>query len=582
MKGKRNLISNTNKKLLGIRKSALSVLLATGLVFAGVGSDYGFHYTVYADDGTSADESSAFPETDESDNSVVFGSSADSSSTASTDNDADNSSTESTDNADNSSTASTDNNADSSSTASTDNTDNSGTGSCADTESSDNNSENREQVTPDNSDNQSDNVNDNDGYEPINPEDSYDEEKPTLKLESMSLVKVYDGKPLVDDMGVLVVEEGWQDGDGATYTFTESQTNVGSVPNKFTINFNKEGIEDKYNILVKYGELRVVDRLDDQKYILTITGKSDKVLYDGTEKSFGGFSVSGRSNSEYRVEGSGDPAENIAFVIGDVTFYVSGVNAKATGTNAGDYLVDITGSPVVKDAAGNDVTNEFKFEYFPGTFTIGKRKVTLKSGSARKTYDGEELINHEVTVTGDGFVDGEGVTYKFTGKQKEVGESYNYFTYKVKEGTLAKNYNIKVVPGKLVVKEAENSNGGSGENNSSGESTSNSENNSSEQSGSENSSSSANASTESTNVQTADAGTGASEQPQEGPAVLGAKKGSNKGTSDTGENKSKVLGARRGATEDETHSLPARLVIMIISLSAAIYITRKNKRNYNG
>ncbi len=423
-----------------------------------------------------------------------------------------------------------------------------------------------------------------DGYEMADPSDSYDATKPTVKLESMSYIKLYDGKPLVDDMQVLLVEEGWLDGDGATYTFTESQTEIGSIPNKFKVTLNPGTPEGKYNIIVKYGELRVVENLDEQQYILSIAGKSESVKYDGKEHTLQGFVLSGRGNNEYRVEGSGDPAESLSFNIGDATYYVSGVKASGSGTNAGDYVVDISGSPVVKDASGNDVTKDFKFEYLPGTLTIEKRNITLKSAGAKKEFDGEDLTAHEVKVSGDGFVDGEGATYKFTGKQKEVGESFNYFTCVMDDGTLESNYSIKKVYGKLTVKEAKDSGGenstennSSNENSGSGESSESSESSSSSESGnSANAASSASSDNAGEGVSAGNANTNPG-----GPAVLGAKKGREE-TTDSKKDAPAVLGARKAATDDTSADNAMRVLIMLLSAITVIYITGKNKRKSNG
>ncbi len=77
--------------------------------------------------------------------------------------------------------------------------------------------------------------------------------------------------------------------------------------------------------------------------------------------------------------------------------------------------------------------------------------MTLISGSANKVYDGSPLVNGEVTVSGEGFVSGQGATHRVTGSQTEVGSSENSFTYVLTDGTLADNYEISVVPGKLTV-----------------------------------------------------------------------------------------------------------------------------------
>ena len=56
-----------------------------------------------------------------------------------------------------------------------------------------------------------------------------------------------------------------------------------------------------------------------------------------------------------------------------------------------------------------------------------------------------------MTVTGDGFVEGEGATYTVTGSQIEIGSSANVFTYELNAGTDASNYIITQNEGTLTV-----------------------------------------------------------------------------------------------------------------------------------
>ena len=78
--------------------------------------------------------------------------------------------------------------------------------------------------------------------------------------------------------------------------------------------------------------------------------------------------------------------------------------------------------------------------------------MTLTSASDSKVYDGTALTNDKVTVGGaDGFADGEGAEYNVTGTQTNVGSSDNTFTYTLKKGTKADNYDIKTENGTLTV-----------------------------------------------------------------------------------------------------------------------------------
>ena len=84
-------------------------------------------------------------------------------------------------------------------------------------------------------------------------------------------------------------------------------------------------------------------------------------------------------------------------------------------------------------------------------YQITPRTVKLTSGSDSKTYDGTPLVKHDVTVSEDGFADGEGATYSYTGTQTDAGSSENTFTYALKEGMLASNYAITTANGTLTV-----------------------------------------------------------------------------------------------------------------------------------
>ncbi len=381
------------------------------------------------------------------------------------------------------------------------------------------------------------------------PEKVEAEEKPVLKLRSMSLAKTYDGKPLTNGDEKLEIEEGWLEGDGADYVFTASQTEIGATFNTFTI-VPWEGTSlDDYTLDISYGDLTVMERLDFQDYVLTITGISGTAKYDGTEHTLKGFTLSGRSNYEYQIAAGGDPTETIEFTVGESKFTVTGIASSATGTNAGSYIVDISGSPVVKDEYGHNVTGQFRFEYITGNLTIEKRSITLTSKGDTKEFDGKPLTCSDVEVSGEGFVDGEGAEYKFTGSQTEVGESYNYFVYEMNAGTLESNYDVNMVYGKLKVKEAKKQGG--------------SENQESENTQQEESQSGSPAPT-------------AVKPAGETPSVLGATRIAPTGTDD---NKPSVLGARRSATEDMTVYPVLRVVVMLTAFILAAYIItgKKNK-----
>ena len=163
-----------------------------------------------------------------------------------------------------------------------------------------------------------------------------------------------------------------------------------------------------------------------EKTVITLVAKSNTVTYSGEAQS---------------VEGFGDVADG---------YIVSGLTAKATGTNVGEYTTKIEGTAKVTKE-GKDVTEKVVVNVVPGKLTISRRNVTLTSGSASKVYDKKALTKDEVTVSGDGFAKNEGATYNVTGSRTKVGTSDNTFTYELKSNTKASNYNIEVKFGDLIV-----------------------------------------------------------------------------------------------------------------------------------
>lgn len=117
-----------------------------------------------------------------------------------------------------------------------------------------------------------------------------------------------------------------------------------------------------------------------------------------------------------------------------VTYTLAGENA----THAGTYMVTVK-------ANGNFVGEK------SATWKILKRQVTMTSASATRTYDATPLKSSTVSVSGDGFIGLEGATYTVTGAQTDVGSSKNAFTYALKAGTLAGDYEIVTVQGDLTV-----------------------------------------------------------------------------------------------------------------------------------
>ena len=258
--------------------------------------------------------------------------------------------------------------------------------------------------------------------------------KAKVTLKSADLSKAYDGTALENGGTALATEDGFVEGEGATYTFTGSQTVVGSSPNAFDYTLNEGTKADNYTITKSEGTLKVTDRDETEKYEITVTANSATETYDGTEKTVSGVTGTTLTNDK------------------GATFTVEGLSATVSGTDAGEYTNEVSGTPVVKDAAGNDVTSQFKVKTVNGKLVIDKRAVTIKPKDATKAYDGKPLKATEWEVVSGSFVDGQSIADpQYDGSQTVPGSSESSITWSYAEGTNADNYNITAAKGSLTV-----------------------------------------------------------------------------------------------------------------------------------
>ena len=258
-----------------------------------------------------------------------------------------------------------------------------------------------------------------DGYSKVN--------KRTVTLTSASDEKVYDGNALTKKK-VTESEDGFAKGEGATYDVTGSQTNVGSSKNTFTYTLNEGTNADNYEITKTEGTLKVTPITN--QVTVTITGNTGSVKYDGDSHEVTGYTTS-FSNALYTAN----------------DFEFNGT-AEASRTDAGQTDMGLAAEQFTNTS--DNFTN-VEFVVTDGYSKVEKRNVTLTSATVSKVYDGSALTNTSITVSGDGFVEGEGASYEVTGTQTEVGNSANAFEYKLNEKTLASNYNITKVVGTLTI-----------------------------------------------------------------------------------------------------------------------------------
>ena len=239
-----------------------------------------------------------------------------------------------------------------------------------------------------------------------------------------SATKTYSGTALTAGGKV----EGIVFGETVEFTTTGSQTEVGTSKNT-------------YELVWKSAKATNYTLAKESIGKLTVKAKSivpdDK---DTPESEKTGITVSEPSDSKY----DGKEHKEVLTVTDTKTGkeLVAGTDYSVTYSsdlvNAGTVTMKVAG---LGNYSGS----------FTKTYKITKRSVTLTSATVSKVYDGSALTNTDITVSGDGFVEGEGATYSVTGTQTEVGNSANAFEYKLNEKTLASNYNITKVVGTLTI-----------------------------------------------------------------------------------------------------------------------------------
>ena len=218
-------------------------------------------------------------------------------------------------------------------------------------------------------------------------------------------------------------------GETVDFTITGSQTSVGTSDNTYELDWTGSAKESNY----KHGK----------DSIGTLTVKAKSIVPDGPDtpdEKKTGITVSDPSDSKY----DGKEHREV-LTVKDTKTDKKLVADKDYSVTYCDDLVN-AGTVTIKVAGLGNYTGSFE-----KTYKITKRSVTLKSADASKTYDGTALTNTSISVSGDGFVEGEGAEYKVTGTQTQVGHSANSFEYKLNENTLASNYDITKVVGTLTV-----------------------------------------------------------------------------------------------------------------------------------
>ncbi len=264
-----------------------------------------------------------------------------------------------------------------------------------------------------------------------------------VTLTSENLTKEYDGTPLTGDETTEVTDKtviedgeeeyGFVEGQGATYTFTGSRTlpGTGKGENTFTYALNEGTKAENYEIKQVYGDLTVTDRTT--PFQITMQPNGGAATYDGGPHTAGGF-----TETEFTVNG--------------VPFTVEGVTTSVTATDAGTYPVEVAGTPVVKDAGGNDVSKQFSVDYRAASLTIDPAPATVTVNPAAKVYGGADPA---LTAAVTGLVNNEPATLINYTLARAAGENVGAYAITATGAEVQGNYAVTYVPANLTIDPAQ-------------------------------------------------------------------------------------------------------------------------------
>ena len=212
----------------------------------------------------------------------------------------------------------------------------------------------------------------------------------------------------------------------------DSQAKIrATVPGTYQMGLKPENFENtNLNFNVTF-VIKPDGKLTIENRPITITANDVTGKYDGQPHGENGYSITAGS----LVDG-----------------HAATVTISGSKTDAGEYEeLLVPNVTKIVDAKNKDVTGYYDISYEDGTLTINKRSVTLTSETASKVYDGTPLTKPEVTVTGDGFVEGEVTDIKATGTITDVGTVTNTITFAKGEKFKDSNYAITKTEGTLEV-----------------------------------------------------------------------------------------------------------------------------------
>ncbi|MBO5929389.1 MAG: hypothetical protein J6Q42_05160, partial [Clostridia bacterium] len=248
-----------------------------------------------------------------------------------------------------------------------------------------------------------------------------------LQIMGNSATKSYDGTPLTCQQYTIVSGE-LPAGHSVIPTYPSSITNVGTVDNTISAiikDANGNDVTANYEIVTISGALTVTKRA------MSLQSATAEKIYDGTPLT----------NETYSIL-SGEL----------VTGHIIYPTYSASITNAGTVLNDF--SVVIKDALGNDVTQNYNLTLTKGSLTVTRRALQYQSETHEKMYDTLTYTPNPAQLVSGDLVANHTATISMLNTITDVGSIENTFTVSVFDASnvdVTSNYNISYHAGTLTV-----------------------------------------------------------------------------------------------------------------------------------
>ena len=163
---------------------------------------------------------------------------------------------------------------------------------------------------------------------------------------------------------------------------------------------------------------------------IEVNALNDTVTYDGEYHSLSGF-------------------ESLTFEIDGETYTISGIETiDVYEKNAGEYVLEVTGTPVVTDSTGEDVSIKFNILANNGLLTINKAKVIVTADDLSKIKGANDPA---LTAKITGLIGEDKINYNIF---REQGEGVGKYAILFDGDTEQDNYLVTFVPGVFTIEEA--------------------------------------------------------------------------------------------------------------------------------